>query len=151
MKQLTLKDRFTVKGKGLHTGQFITATFLPAPAHHGYKIQRMDLEGQPIIDCLAENVGDTQRGTVLVKDDMKVSTIEHAMAALYASRIDNCLIQMDGPEMPILDGSALMFVQEIQRVSLEEQDAEKEYYIVRHKIEVRGEHGEHLLILPDEE
>ena len=151
MKQLTLKDSFTVKGKGLHTGEFITATFMPAPPHHGYKIQRIDLENKPIIDCLAENVADTQRGTVLLKDGVKVSTIEHAMAALYASRIDNCLIQLDGPEMPILDGSALIFVQEIQRVGLEEQDADKEYFIVKHKIEVKGEHGEHLLILPDEE
>ena len=151
MKQLTLKDSFTVKGKGLHTGEFITATFMPAPPHHGYKIQRIDLENKPIIDCLAENVADTQRGTVLLKDGVKVSTIEHAMAALYASRIDNCLIQLDGPEMPILDGSALIFVQEIQRVGLVEQDADKEYFIVKHKIEVKGEHGEHLLILPDEE
>ena len=114
-KQLTLKDSFTLSGKGLHTGQHITATFLPAEENYGYKIQRIDLEGQPIIDCLAENVGDTQRGTVLFKNDIKVSTIEHAMAALYASRIDNCLVQLDGPEMPILDGSALPFIQEIQR------------------------------------
>lgn len=140
-----------MQGKGLHTGQFITATFLPAPEHHGYKIQRTDLEEQPIIDCIAENVSDTQRGTVLLKDNVKVSTIEHAMAALYASRIDNCLIQLDGPEMPILDGSALPFINEIQRVGLVEQNANKDYYIVKHKIEVKGENGEHLLIVPDEE
>ena len=150
-KQLTLKESFTVQGKGLHTGQFITATFLPAPENHGYKIQRTDLEEQPVIDCLAEYVSETQRGTVLLKDGVKVSTIEHAMAALYASRIDNCLIQLDGPEMPILDGSAIMFVKEIQRVGIVEQAANKDYYIVKHKIEVKGENGEHLLILPDEE
>ena len=150
-KQLTLKEQFTVQGKGLHTGQFITATFMPAPENHGYKIQRIDLEQQPVIECIAENVSDTQRGTVLLKDGVKVSTIEHAMAALYASRIDNCLIQLDGPEMPILDGSALLFVQEIQRVGIVEQAANKDYYIVKHKIEVKGENGEHLLILPDEE
>ncbi len=150
-KQITLKEQFTVQGKGLHTGQFITATFMPAPENHGYKIQRTDLEGQPVIECLAENVSDTQRGTVLQKDGVKVSTIEHAMAALYASRIDNCLIQLDGPEMPILDGSALMFIQEIQRVGTVEQAANKDYYVVKHKLEVKGEHGEHLLLLPDEE
>ena len=150
-KQLTLKESFTVQGKGLHTGQFITATFLPAPENHGYKIQRTDLEEQPVIECLAEYVSETQRGTVLLKDGVKVSTIEHAMAALYASRIDNCLIQLDGPEMPILDGSAIMFVKEIQRVGIVEQAANKDYYIVKHKIEVKGENGEHLLILPDEE
>ncbi|MCH5177235.1 MAG: bifunctional UDP-3-O-[3-hydroxymyristoyl] N-acetylglucosamine deacetylase/3-hydroxyacyl-ACP dehydratase [Prevotellaceae bacterium] len=150
-KQLTLKDSFTVKGKGLHTGQMITATFCPAPEGHGYKLQRTDLDGQPVIDCLAENVGNTQRGTVLMKGDVKVSTIEHAMAALYALHVDNCLIQLDGAEMPILDGSALPFVEEIQRVGLVEQNANKDFYVVKHKIEVKGENGEHLLIVPDEE
>ena len=150
-KQLTLGESFTLQGKGLHTGQFITATFLPAPENHGYKIQRIDLEEQPVIECLAEYVSETQRGTVLVKDGVKVSTIEHAMAALYASRIDNCLIQLDGPEMPILDGSALLFVKEIQRVGIVEQAANKDYYIVKHKIEIKGENGEHLILLPDEE
>ncbi|MCR4612788.1 MAG: bifunctional UDP-3-O-[3-hydroxymyristoyl] N-acetylglucosamine deacetylase/3-hydroxyacyl-ACP dehydratase [Bacteroidaceae bacterium] len=150
-KQLTLKEQFTVQGKGLHTGQFITATFMPAPENHGYKIQRIDLAEQPVIECIAENVSDTQRGTVLLKDGVKVSTIEHAMAALYASRIDNCLIQLDGPEMPILDGSALIFVKEIERVGIVEQNANKDYYIVKHKIEIKGENGEHLLLLPDEE
>jgi len=150
-KQLTLKDSFTLSGKGLHTGQHIKATFLPAEENYGYKIQRIDLEGQPIIDCLAENVGDTQRGTVLFKNDIKVSTIEHAMAALYASRIDNCLVQLDGPEMPILDGSALPFIQEIQRVGTVEQNANKDYYIVKHKMEIKGENGEHLILVPDDE
>ncbi len=149
-KQLTLKDSFTVQGKGLHTGQYITATFLPAPANSGLKIQRTDLEGQPVIDCLAEHVGDTQRGTVLVQGDIKVSTIEHAMAALFAMGIDNCLVQLDGPEMPILDGSALVFVQEIERVGVVEQEAQKNYYVVKHKMEVRGANGEHLVIVPDD-
>ncbi len=150
-KQLTLKESFTVRGKGLHTGQFITATFQPAAEDHGYKIQRIDMEGQPVIDCLAENVGDTQRGTVLVKGDVKVSTVEHAMAALYASGIDNCLIQLDGPEMPILDGSALVFIQEIQRVGLVAQNANKDFYVVKRKMEVKGEKGEHLIFVPDDE
>ena len=150
-KQLTLKESFTVRGKGLHTGQFITATFQPAAEDHGYKIQRIDMEGQPVIDCLAENVGDTQRGTVLVKGDVKVSTVEHAMAALYASGIDNCLIQLDGPEMPILDGSALVFIQEIQRVGLVAQNASKDFYVVKRKMEVKGEKGEHLIFVPDDE
>lgn len=150
-KQLTLKESFTLQGKGLHTGQFITATFHPAPEGHGYKIQRVDLPDQPVIECIADHVGDTQRGTVLVKDGVKVSTIEHAMAALYAMRIDNCLIQLDGPEMPILDGSAQDFVEAIRRVGLVEQKANKDYYIVKHKMEIHGEHGEHLIIVPDDE
>lgn len=149
-KQQTLKEAFTLQGKGLHTGQFITAVFNPAEENHGYKIQRTDIEGQPIIDCDANYVGDTQRGTVLVKGDIKVSTIEHAMAALYASGIDNCLIQLDGPEMPILDGSALPFIEKIQEVGLQEQEAKREYYVVKEKMEICGEHGEHLMLIPDD-
>lgn len=150
-KQITLKDSFVLKGKGLHTGQYITATFNPAPEGHGYKIQRVDLEGQPVIDCLAENVADTQRGTVLVKDDIRISTIEHAMAALYAAGVDNCLIQLDGPEMPILDGSAILFCEEIKKVGLVEQNANKDFYVVKRKMEIKGENGEHIIIVPDNE
>lgn len=149
-KQQTIKEAFTLKGKGLHTGQVITAVFNPAEENYGYKIQRTDMEGLPIIDCNADLVGDTQRGTVLVKNDIKISTIEHAMAALYASGIDNCLIQLDGPEMPILDGSAMPFIEEIQRVGLLEQNVKKDYYVVKQKMEVKGENGEHLILLPDE-
>mgnify|MGYP002854670034 CR=1 FL=1 len=149
-KQTTLKEPFSVNGKGLHTGQFINATFLPAEENHGYKIQRTDLNGQPIIDCLAENVGDTQRGTVLVKDDVKVSTIEHAMAALYAMGVDNCLIQLDGPEMPILDGSAAIFVEQIEKVGLLTQNADRKLYVVKQKMEIRGDNGEHIIIVPDD-
>lgn len=93
LKQKTLKEAFSLKGKGLHTGLDLTVTFNPAPDNHGYKIQRVDLEGQPIIDAIADNVGETTRGTVLVKNGIKVSTIEHGLAALYAFGIDNCLIQ----------------------------------------------------------
>ena len=106
LKQQTLKGSFSLNGKGLHTGVKLTVTFNPAPEHHGYKIQRIDLDDQPIIDAVAENVVDTTRGTVLVKNGVKVSTVEHAMATLYAAGIDNCLIQVNGPEFPILDGSA---------------------------------------------
>ncbi|MEE0521838.1 MAG: bifunctional UDP-3-O-[3-hydroxymyristoyl] N-acetylglucosamine deacetylase/3-hydroxyacyl-ACP dehydratase [Bacteroidaceae bacterium] len=149
-KQQTLKGTFTLQGKGLHTGQHITAVFNPTGENHGYKIQRTDLEGQPIIDCNADFVGDTQRGTVLIKNDIKVSTIEHAMAALYASGIDNCLIQLNGPEMPILDGSAWPFIEEIQKVGLQEQDAKKDYYVVKQKMEIKGDNGEHLILIPDD-
>ena len=150
-KQQTIAASFTLSGKGLHTGQYITAVFNPAEDNHGYKIQRTDIEGKPIIDCSAELVGDTQRGTVLVKGDIKISTIEHAMAALYASGIDNCLIQLDGPEMPILDGSAQLFLDEIQRMGLKEQTSDKDVYVVSHKIEIKGDNGEHVILLPDDE
>ena len=121
--QHTLKQPFTLRSKGLHTGLELTATFLPAPVNSGLSLQRVDLDGQPIIPCLAENVVDTSRGTVVaISPEVRVSTIEHAMAALYASGIDNCLVQLDGPEMPILDGSSRYFMQFIQQVGVEAQD-----------------------------
>lgn len=101
LKQKTLGGSFSLNGKGLHTGLKLTVTFNPAPENYGYKIQRIDLDDQPIIDAVAENVTDTTRGTVLNKNGVKVSTIEHAMASLYAAGIDNCLIQVNGPEFPI--------------------------------------------------
>ena len=148
IRQRTLKDVFTLKSKGLHTGLSITATFNPAPAGHGLKIQRIDIEDKPVIDCSAMLVGETQRGTVLVSGDIKISTIEHAMASLYAAGVDNCLIQLDGPEMPILDGSAFYWNQAIEKVGTEEQDAEKDFLVIDKVIEVEGNNGEHMRIEP---
>lgn len=150
-KQKTLKGSFALCGKGLHTGLSLTVTFNPAPENSGYKIQRIDLENQPVIEAIAENVVDTQRGTVLGKGDVRVSTIEHGMSALYAMGIDNCLIQINGPEFPILDGSASMYVDKINEIGIEEQNAPKDYYIIRHKIEIKDEEsGSCITILPDE-
>ena len=152
MKQTTLKGSFSLCGKGLHTGLSLTVTFNPAPENHGYKIQRIDLEGMPVIDAIAENVIDTQRGTVLGKGEVRVSTIEHGMAALYALGIDNCLIQVNGPEFPILDGSAIKYVEKIKEIGIDEQNAPKDYYIIRKKIEVNDEAtGSSIVILPDEQ
>ena len=151
-KQKTLKGSFSLFGKGLHTGLNLTVTFNPAPENTGYQIQRIDLEGEPIIEAFAENVIDTQRGTVLAKGEARVSTVEHGMAALYALGIDNCLIQVNGPEFPILDGSSAMYVKKIQEVGIEEQNAQKDYYIIRKKIEVKDEStGSCITILPDEQ
>ena len=152
LKQKTLKGSFSLCGKGLHTGLSLTVTFNPAPENTGYKIQRIDLEEQPIIDAIAEKVVDTQRGTVLANGDVRVSTVEHGLAALYAMGIDNCLIQVNGPEFPILDGSAIMYVDKIKQVGIEEQNAPKDWYIIRKKIEVKDEkNGSVITILPDEE
>ena len=152
IKQKTLKSSFSLSGKGLHTGLNLTVTFNPAPENTGYRIQRIDLEGQPIIDAVAEKVVDTQRGTVLAQGDVRVSTVEHAMAALYALGIDNCLIQVDGPEFPILDGSAIMYVEKIQEVGIEELSATKDWYIIRKKIEIKDEEsGSCITILPDDQ
>lgn len=152
LKQNTLKEQFSLSGKGLHTGLSLTVTFMPAPPNHGYKIQRVDMPGQPVMDAVAENVTDTQRGTVLGKGDMRCSTVEHAMAALYALGLDNVLIQVNGPEFPILDGSAEMYVQEIQRVGIQEQDAPKDFYYITKKMEFRDEAtGACITLLPDED
>lgn len=152
LKQTTLKGSFALCGKGLHTGLSLTVTFNPAAENTGYKIQRIDIDGQPVIDAVAENVVETTRGTVIGKGDVKVSTIEHAMSALYAMGIDNCLMQVNGPEFPILDGSAMMYVNKINEIGIEEQNAPKDFYIIRHKLEVKDEQsGSVITILPDEE
>ncbi|MBD5230672.1 MAG: bifunctional UDP-3-O-[3-hydroxymyristoyl] N-acetylglucosamine deacetylase/3-hydroxyacyl-ACP dehydratase [Bacteroidales bacterium] len=151
MNQLTLKNQFTVEGRGLHTGLQITATFLPAPAGHGYKFQRVDLENQPVIDAVAENVVDTTRGTVLGKGDVRVSTVEHALAALCASGIDNCLIQVNAPELPILDGSAIQYLDAIEAAGVEELKADKDFYIIKQKTTLRDEEtGSTITIYPDD-
>lgn len=147
--QITLQKDFQVSGKGLHTGLKITARFCPAPINTGYRFIRTDLENKPEIEALAENVNYTERGTVLSKGDVVVSTVEHALAALYAAEIDNCIIEIDGPEMPILDGSAIHFVNGIKEAGKEEQHYEKQYYVVRNRIEVSDpETGASLIILP---
>lgn len=150
-KQNTLAASFSLQGKGLHTGLDIQVTFNPAPENHGYKIKRVDLPEQPIIDAVAENVINTQRGTVIGKKDVVIGTIEHAMAALYASGVDNCLIEVNAPEFPILDGSSRFYTEEIQKIGLQEQNASKDFYIVKHKIEVKDEEsGASIMILPDD-
>ncbi len=151
MNQMTLKAPFSVEGKGLHTGMKLKAVFKPAAANTGYKFKRVDLEGAPEINAVAENVVDTTRGTVIGRDGVVVSTIEHAMAALYAAGIDNVLVEVDGPEVPILDGSAMPFVEGIESVGLEAQNADKDFYVVKEKKRYRDEAtGSILTIYPDE-
>ena len=151
MNQHTLKESFSLEGKGLHTGINIKIKFNPAPENHGYKIKRIDLEGQPIIDAVAENVTGTRRGTVLSKNGVDVSTVEHGLAALYAYNIDNCLIEVDAPEFPILDGSSIVYAEEIKRVGLQVQKARRDYYVVKNKIEVKDEEtGSSIIALPDD-
>ena len=124
MKQKTLGGTFSLKSKGLHTGLDLTVTMGPAPVNHGYLICRTDLEGKPVLQCLAENVTETTRGTVLNVNGVKCSTIEHGMAALMAAGINNVWIEVNGPEFPILDGSAILYAQEIEKVGVVEQDAD---------------------------
>ena len=124
-------------------------TFNPAPVNHGYKIKRVDVEGQPVIDAIAENVVETTRGTVLGANDVKCSTVEHAFAALYAFGIDNVLVEVNGPEFPILDGSATPYVNKFKEIGVVEQEADKEWLIVSEPIEYTDEAtGSHVAILP---
>lgn len=148
MKQQTIKDSFTLSSVGLHTGLFVTATFHPAAPDTGLCLRRVDLPDQPCYQALAEYVSATERGTVLERGKWKVSTVEHALSALYAMGVDNCIIDVDAPEMPILDGSARPFVEQIKRVGLVEQDAERKVYVVKEPIEYVSEHGHRLYIEP---
>jgi UDP-3-O-[3-hydroxymyristoyl] N-acetylglucosamine deacetylase/3-hydroxyacyl-[acyl-carrier-protein] dehydratase len=155
MKQTTLKAPFSVSGKGLHSGLNVEATFKPAPVNSGYIFKRIDLQDAPVIEALAENVTDTNRGTVIAcktNKDIKVGTIEHSMAALYAAGVDNCIIEINAPEMPILDGSAITYSNMIEEVGLEEQAADREFYVVKQRIKVVDEAtGSSLIVLPDDE
>ncbi len=151
-KQRTIKQPITLKGTGLHTGVNVNFTLNPAPANHGFKFKRIDLEGEPVIDALADNVSFTQRGTVLQKGEAKVSTIEHCLAALTALKIDNCLIEVDGPEAPILDGSAKYFVKAIKEAGIEELDEERVFFEVKEKMVFEDkERGIKIVALPDDE
>lgn len=150
-KQNTIKQSFTITGKGLHSGLQINLSFKPASDNHGIKISRIDLPDSPVMDALAEYVSETTRGTVLKKGDMQVSTVEHALSALYALGVDNCLLEVDAPEFPILDGSAKFYVEKIKEVGLEEQTAEKDYFVVRKKIEYcLPDSNAKITILPDD-
>lgn len=148
MKQHTLKSPFSFESKGLHTGLYIHATFLPAEENTGVRICRTDLPNRPTYEAIADYVTATERGTVLEHGAWKVSTVEHALSALYAMGVDNCLIEVDGPEMPILDGSAKYYIKAIQEVGLQEQQAEQKLYVVTEPIEYVSERGSKMMILP---
>lgn len=152
IKQRTLKNSFTLIGKGLHSGLNVKISFNPAPENHGYKIRRIDLPGTPVLDAIAENVISTERGTVLGTSKMQVSTVEHALAALYACEIDNCLIDVNAPEFPIMDGSSILFVKKILETGVLNQDAKRIYIsFPRKKIKVKDETtGASLILNPSE-
>lgn len=149
-KQRTLKSSFTLEGKGLHSGLDLKITFNPAPENYGYKIKRVDILGQPLIDAMADKVINTQRGTALSDNGVQVSTVEHALAALYGCEIDNCMIETDGPEFPILDGSSILYVSKIKETGTQEQNAPRKYiHFKRKRIHVTDpETGSEMILLP---
>lgn len=137
IKQHTIKKSVTVSGVGLHTGVPVNMTFLPAKPNHGYKFQRVDLEEQPIVDADVDNVVDLSRGTTIEQSGARINTVEHTLAALVGLQIDNVLIQLDGPEPPIMDGSSQKFVEILESAGLEEQNALRNYYEITEEVRYR--------------
>lgn len=138
-KQRTIKNPISLNGKGLHTGQDCVITFKPAPENHGYKFQRIDLDGQPTINAIVENVVDTSRGTTLEENGAKIYTCEHLLAAVYGLDIDNILIEINADEVPILDGSAILYIDALKKAGIVEQSETKKYFTFREKIQYQNE------------
>ena len=131
IKQHTIKKSVTLSGVGLHTGVESNMTFLPAKPDHGIKFQRTDLEGQPVVDADVDNVVDLSRGTTIEQSGARINTVEHTLAALTGLEIDNVLIQLDGPEPPIMDGSSKQFVEILKEAGTEEQNALRDFFEVQ--------------------
>lgn len=150
-KQRTLKRPVTLEGKGLHSGIDVKITFKPAPANHGYKFCRTDLPDKPVIRAMPENVVDTSRGTTLEENGIKVATIEHVLAAFFGKQVDNALIEIKGPEAPIMGGSSYKFVEAIKKAGIVEQDVERDYFVVKERIIYSNEEtGVDMIIYPDD-
>ncbi|MEJ6797433.1 MAG: bifunctional UDP-3-O-[3-hydroxymyristoyl] N-acetylglucosamine deacetylase/3-hydroxyacyl-ACP dehydratase [Crocinitomicaceae bacterium] len=149
--QKTLKDSAKLSGIGLHTGEKVNITILPAAENHGFKFQRVDIEGQPTIKADCDLVVATDRGTTLEENGARVYTTEHLLAALVGMEVDNALIQIDGPEVPIMDGSSWLFVEAIEKAGLVEQNAERNYFELTENIKWEDlEKGVEFLAVPDD-
>lgn len=149
-KQRTLKASIKLSGVGLHTGEKVNLELCPAPDNHGYKFQRIDLDGQPLVKADADLVVATDRGTTLEQNGARVYTTEHVLAALYGMQVDNALIKIDGPEIPIMDGSSWPFVEAIQKVGYEEQESERDYFELSENIPWEDiDKGIEFLAIPD--
>ena len=149
--QRTISKSVTIKGSGLHSGLNVELTIKPAPVNHGYVFKRIDLKEQPLVRALADNVATTDRGTSLKENDVNIGTVEHVLASLYGLGIDNALLELKGPEVPILDGSAKSFVEAILNAGIKEQEAERKYYELKEKIYSRNkEKGLEIVAYPDE-
>lgn len=151
-KQRTIEKEITLSGVGLHTGEHVTMKFVPAPENHGYAFKRVDLEGTPIIEADANYVVNTQRGTNLEKNGVKIQTSEHVLAALVGLEIDNVLIELNSSEPPIMDGSSKYFIEALEKAGIVEQEAAREEYIVKEVISYKDEAtGSEITIIPSEE
>lgn len=150
-KQRTLKEAIKLAGIGLHTGEKVNIELCPAPENHGYKFQRIDVDGQPIIKADVDLVVATDRGTTLEQNGVRVYTTEHVLAALYGMEVDNALIKIDGPEIPIMDGSSWLFIEAIEKVGIIEQEADRNYFELTENIPWEDpEKGTEFLAVPDQ-
>jgi UDP-3-O-[3-hydroxymyristoyl] N-acetylglucosamine deacetylase/3-hydroxyacyl-[acyl-carrier-protein] dehydratase len=149
VKQHTIKGPVSISGVGLHTGCKVNMTFVPAPINHGIKFQRVDLPDQPTVEADVDYVVDLSRGTTIEKNGARVNTVEHTLAALVGLQVDNVMIQLDGPEPPIMDGSSQPFVEAIEAIGLEEQNALRNFFEVPHSIFYKdGERNVEIAALP---
>ncbi|MCS6930013.1 MAG: bifunctional UDP-3-O-[3-hydroxymyristoyl] N-acetylglucosamine deacetylase/3-hydroxyacyl-ACP dehydratase [Saprospiraceae bacterium] len=149
MKQTTIQRPVTVRGIGLHTGKPVVLTFKPAPPNHGYRFQRVDLPEQPVLPADVKFVVSTNRGTTLRQGDAQVATVEHVLSALAGLELDNVLMEVNGPEMPIMDGTSAPFVEALQQAGRVQQDAEREYFVITEPVAYKDEvSGTELLALP---
>jgi UDP-3-O-[3-hydroxymyristoyl] N-acetylglucosamine deacetylase/3-hydroxyacyl-[acyl-carrier-protein] dehydratase len=152
VKQNTIEREVSISGKGLHTGIEVTLTIKPAPENFGFKFKRIDLAGEPVIEANISKVRGTARGTVLKDGDVAIGTIEHVMAALIGTGIDNVLIELNGPEAPILDGSAASYVKILGEAGLVGQNADREYFEIKRKIVYRNaETDTEIIAYPDDD
>ena len=151
-KQRTIKQAVSISGVGLHTGEKVTLTFNPAPENHWYKFQRLDLDNKPTIDADADLVVDTSRGTTLEQNGARVHTTEHVLAALVGLKIDNCLIQVTGPEMPIMDGSSIKFMELLEQAGIVDQTAERDYFVLTQNLSYEDSHKKvEMLAVPQDD
>jgi UDP-3-O-[3-hydroxymyristoyl] N-acetylglucosamine deacetylase / 3-hydroxyacyl-[acyl-carrier-protein] dehydratase len=150
-KQKTIAKDVTLSGKGLHTGLHVTMTIKPAVANHGIRFMRIDLEENPIVHAIADNVVDTSRGTTLDENGVRIGTMEHLLAALQGNGIDNALIEIDAPEVPILDGSAKPITDAIQSAGIKELEVDKKYFELKERVEFHDvERGIEIVAFPDD-
>jgi UDP-3-O-[3-hydroxymyristoyl] N-acetylglucosamine deacetylase/3-hydroxyacyl-[acyl-carrier-protein] dehydratase len=148
-KQHTIKESVSLTGIGIHTGEKTTITFKPAPENYGFRFIRTDLEDSPEIPALVENVIDLSRGTTIGIDNARVLTVEHVLAALAGLQIDNCRIELDGNEPPVIDGSSLPYVETLLKAGIVEQDAVREYFEIDETIRYTNEaKGVDIVALP---
>jgi UDP-3-O-[3-hydroxymyristoyl] N-acetylglucosamine deacetylase/3-hydroxyacyl-[acyl-carrier-protein] dehydratase len=151
-KQKTIKKAVTLTGVGIHTGEIVTMTFKPAEVNHGLRFKRIDLPNKPILLADVSKVFSTNRGTTIREGNAQVSTVEHTLSALVGLSIDNVLIEIDGPEVPIMDGSALPFIEVLESAELIEQEAERDFYIVEEPVAYKDEiTGTEIVALPSDQ